>query len=242
MSHVGILNWSAVRGSNTDFNANSRVTQGGCGFASADFDRRWMMPPDQCTNDNLLTPVNPAIYDHGITQGASEALDVQTLSILFAVRPLNQPQPSNGGVAGRTVFAPNCASCHGGAEWTKSQIFHRDNPAVVAQNGPPFDPGVTRFEVTDRGDHWRTSSSRSRATVSPSGISIRWGPSMSTILWSSATTPPPARRLGWMASTRRRYSALTITRRTCTAAKPKPSTRCSRCMGWGGGGDDCRRS
>ena len=38
----GLLNWSAVRGSNTDFNTNSRVTQGGCGFASDDFD------PGQC--------------------------------------------------------------------------------------------------------------------------------------------------------------------------------------------------
>ena len=37
-----LLNWSAVRGSNTDFNANSRATQGGCGFASDDFD------PGQC--------------------------------------------------------------------------------------------------------------------------------------------------------------------------------------------------
>ena len=32
-----VLNWSAVRGSNTDFNANSRATQGGCGFASDNF-------------------------------------------------------------------------------------------------------------------------------------------------------------------------------------------------------------
>ena len=32
-----VLNWSAVRGSNTDFNANSRATQGGCGFASVVF-------------------------------------------------------------------------------------------------------------------------------------------------------------------------------------------------------------
>src|SRR5262245_52202692 len=35
MEDQGLLNWSAIRGSNTDFNANSRVTQGGCGFASA---------------------------------------------------------------------------------------------------------------------------------------------------------------------------------------------------------------
>ena len=41
---------------------------------------------------------------HGITQGASEALDVQTLWIFFAVRPLNQPKPDNL-AAGATVFA-----------------------------------------------------------------------------------------------------------------------------------------
>ena len=144
MSDAGILNWSAVRGSNTDFNANSRVTQGGCGFASDDFD------PGQCFVKGAATLANPAIYDHGITQGASEALDVQTLWIFFAVRPLNQPQPSNVG-AGRAVFEVNCASCHGGAKWTKSEIFHRDNPAAVAQNGAPLDPGVTRLPVTTGG-------------------------------------------------------------------------------------------
>jgi cytochrome c peroxidase len=60
------------------------------------------------------------------------------------VRPLQQPQPSDATALarGRTVFEANCASCHGGAKWTKSQIFHRDNPAAVAQNGAPLDPGV----------------------------------------------------------------------------------------------------
>ena len=33
----------------------------------------------------------------------------------------------------------------GGAKWTKSEIFHRDNPAAVAQNGATLDPGVTRL-------------------------------------------------------------------------------------------------
>jgi DNA-binding beta-propeller fold protein YncE len=141
MSDVGILNWSAVRGSNTDFNANSRVTQGGCGFASDDFD------PGQCFAKGNTTLANPAIYDHGITQEGSEALDAQTFWIFAAVRPLNQPQLGNI-EAGRDVFQANCASCHGGAKWTKSQIFHRDNPAAVAQNGPPLDPGVTRLPVT----------------------------------------------------------------------------------------------
>ena len=59
-----------------------------------------------------MTTANPAVYDHGITQGASDALDVQTLWIFAAVRALNQPQPSNL-AAGTAVFAANCASCHG---------------------------------------------------------------------------------------------------------------------------------
>jgi YVTN family beta-propeller protein len=138
MSDVGLLNWSAIRGSNTDFNNNSRGVQGGCGFASDE------AAPGQCFTMGAATPTNPAIYDHGITQGASEALDVQTLWIFFAVRPLNQPQPSNV-TAGAAVFQARCASCHGGTKWTKSQIFHRDNPAAVAQNGPTLDRGVARL-------------------------------------------------------------------------------------------------
>ena len=135
-----LLNWSAVRGSNTDFNNNSRATQGGCGFASDNFD------PGQCFAKGATTLANPAIYDHGIVQGGSDALDAQTLWIFAAVRPLNQPQGNAAMLAnGRQVFATNCASCHGGAKWTKSQIFHRDNPAAIAQNGPTLDPGVTRL-------------------------------------------------------------------------------------------------
>ena len=61
-------------------------------------------------------------------------------------RALHQPQPSDAAALGRgrDVFAAN-ASCHGGAKWTKSQIFHRDNPAATMQNGPTLDPGVTRL-------------------------------------------------------------------------------------------------
>jgi YVTN family beta-propeller protein len=138
MEDQDLLNWSAIRGSNTDFNNNSRGVQGGCGFASDNFD------PGQCFAKGATTTANPAVYDHGITQGASDALDAQTLWIFAAVRALNQPQPGNL-AAGAVVFAANCASCHGGAKWTKSEIFHRDNPAAVAQNGAALDPGVTRL-------------------------------------------------------------------------------------------------
>jgi YVTN family beta-propeller protein len=138
MDDQGLLNWSAIRGSNTDFNNNSRGVQGGCGFASDDFD------PGQCFAKGAATIANPAIYDQGITHGGSQALDAQTLWIFAAVRPLNQPQPAST-TAGAVVFANNCASCHGGAKWTKSEIFHRDDPAAVAQNGATLDGGVTRL-------------------------------------------------------------------------------------------------
>ena len=109
-----ILNWSAVRGSNTDFNNNSRGVQGGTGFVS-----------------------NPTLVrNHGPTHGVSEALDLETLWI-GTIRTLNQ---SGGGEAGRPVFEANCASCHGGAKWTKSQVLYRDNPALVG--GAPSDTGV----------------------------------------------------------------------------------------------------
>jgi len=138
MEDQGLLNWSAIRGSNTDFNANSRAVQGGCGFASD------LADPGQCFAKGAATLANLAIYDHGITEGGSDALDAQTLWIFAAVRALNQPKPANVATGG-AVFQTNCASCHGGAKWTKSQIFHRDNPAAVGQNGATLDPGVTRL-------------------------------------------------------------------------------------------------
>jgi YVTN family beta-propeller protein len=147
MSDSRLLNWSAIRGSNTDFNNNSRGVQFGCGFASDDFD------PGQCFAKGNTTLANPAIYDHGITQGGSDALDAQTLWIFAAVRALNQPQPpanSSDAAAlqrGQAIFGDKCASCHGGPKWTKSEIFHRDNPALTPVPPPPavqmpLDPGV----------------------------------------------------------------------------------------------------
>lgn len=123
----GIL-WSFNRGSNTDFNQNSRAVQGGIGFAD-----------------------DPAsVYDHGPVFGISDALDAQTFWIALAVRSLRTPAATNPAAvtAGRTVFQANCASCHGGPKWTKSTILHRDNPAFnrdPALGGTPLDPGVANI-------------------------------------------------------------------------------------------------
>jgi mono/diheme cytochrome c family protein len=182
MEDQGLLNWSAIRGSNTDFNNNSRGVQGSCGFASDDFD------PGQCFAKGATALANPAIYDHGIIQGASEALDAQTLWIFAAVRALNQPQPSNV-TAGRAVFATYCASCHGARSGRRA----RSSTAITQ---PPLPRTVPPWTPVSLGLRRQTSSSRSRATTSPSNISRMWGRSTSPILWRSATTPPPARRFG----------------------------------------------
>lgn len=139
-----ILNWNAVRSSNLDFNQNSRGVQGGCGFASAELAGE--DPPVPCNN---TTPADPAIFNHGRSQGVSDALDVQTLWIQ-TVRPPILPLVGTLAQrnAGARIFEANCASCHGGAKWSKSQVVYADNPAFDGDpNGPPpfapRDPGVT---------------------------------------------------------------------------------------------------
>lgn len=122
-----ISNWSGVMGSVTDFNNNARGVQGGTGFAGNP-------PPTQ-------------IFQHGITQGASDSLDAMTLWVQ-SVRAFNQPEPQNliAFSSGAALFADNCASCHGGQKWSKSQVVYDNNPTFTkdtAAGGVAFDPGLT---------------------------------------------------------------------------------------------------
>ncbi|MFN0134893.1 MAG: hypothetical protein ACKVS9_02120 [Phycisphaerae bacterium] len=123
-----VSNQSAVRSSVTDFNENSVVVQGGLGFAG--------------------TPPNPNVFNHGLSAGASDALDAQTLWVQ-TVRTFNRPPTDDEAAVtrGATLFGTNCASCHGGPKWTKSTIFYADNPAfetnpLGSPAGVARDPGV----------------------------------------------------------------------------------------------------
>ncbi len=133
-----INNWSAARDSVTDFNNNSRGVQCGTGFAGG-------ATLAVCPPLGTGAP-NPAVYDHGISNGASEALDFETLWA-ETVRPFNVPQGNAAALtAGRNVFVANCASCHGGAKWTKSQVFYLNNPALTrtfVAGDLPRDPLLT---------------------------------------------------------------------------------------------------
>ena len=126
-----VLLWSASRDSNVDFNQNSIAVQGGTGFAG--------------------TPPPTDIYDHGITEGVP-ALDALTTWVQVGARPLLEPKSTNTTAlaAGAALFQSNCASCHGGPKWTKSEILYIDNPAFTsnpnavppATPGTPIDPGI----------------------------------------------------------------------------------------------------
>jgi YVTN family beta-propeller protein len=133
-----INNWSAARDSVTDFNNNSRAVQCGAGFAGGD-------PLTSCNPASPGGLPNPAIFDHGVQQGGSEALDFET-TWAQTVRALNMPKPAGSVLAGAATFDTQCASCHGGAKWTKSQVLYLSNPALKKQfaaGDTPRDPGLT---------------------------------------------------------------------------------------------------
>lgn len=135
-----ILNWNAVRGSVTDFNNNSRGVQGGTGFAS--------------NIDGI--DKSTTIFNHGPTQGVSDALDAMSEWVANAIRAPIMPDlvDANATASARNTFEAYCSACHGGAKWTKSSINRFDtNPTFetdplganfFAQGGvKPIDPTLS---------------------------------------------------------------------------------------------------
>ena len=124
-----ILNWSAVRGSNTDFNNNARGIQGGTGFAT----------------DVDGVDKTAQVFNHGPTRGISDSLDAMRSGWRRCARRSCRPSLRMPKPAGVRCSPRNCASCHGGAKWTKSRTggLYLDNPLLqVDPVGPAFFTGV----------------------------------------------------------------------------------------------------
>jgi len=83
-----ILNWSAVRGSNTDFNNNSRGIQGGTGFA---------------TNVDGVDK-SAQVFNHGPTRGISDSLDAMSEWVATVRAPIMPAVAANTEANGRAVF------------------------------------------------------------------------------------------------------------------------------------------
>jgi DNA-binding beta-propeller fold protein YncE len=134
LSDHRILNWSGVRGSNTDFNNNARGIQGGKGFAT-----------DVRGEDRTAR-----VFNHGPTQGISDSLDALSEWVATIRAPIMPDLVAAQEAAGRTVFANHCASCHGGAKWTKSRtspLYVNDRTFPEDPIGPGFFAGVKPLDA-----------------------------------------------------------------------------------------------
>jgi YVTN family beta-propeller protein len=110
-----ISNWNAERNSVTDFNNNSRAVQGGHGFT----------PQALATIDagQALGAVPDAglVFNGGARLGISNILDFETIWVASLRAPNRSTRLDTTLVdQGRTLFGANCASCHGGTKWSRS--------------------------------------------------------------------------------------------------------------------------
>ncbi len=144
-----VINWSGTREGIAQFNNNKKNVQCGRGQAGGTAPATDPgVPSLPCPFADFSDPADPVvtIFDHGLVQGASEALDFETTWV-ETVRALNEPKANPDAIAaGATLFEGACASCHGGAKWTKSQVVYLFNPALdkpFVADIVPRDPGLT---------------------------------------------------------------------------------------------------
>jgi YVTN family beta-propeller protein len=98
-----VLNWSAVRDECQDFELNIRNVSGGQG----------LIQDGQAVVN--LTPTS--------TTGRSAELDTLCAYIAFGIRAPISPLRGQEDPKGRELFAQaNCQQCHGGVNWTSSQV------------------------------------------------------------------------------------------------------------------------
>ncbi len=134
-----VFNFNAVRGSVTDFNNNARGVQGGHGFTPG------ALATIDAGGENTDVPDAGLVTNHGSRLGVSNALDFMTEWVARGIRVFNRPTEIDAAraLAGRNIFAANCASCHGGAKWTSST---RDLSDLVAWPDPLFVGGVIQSD------------------------------------------------------------------------------------------------
>lgn len=147
-SHMRVLNWSANREEQEDFELNIRGVSGGQGLiVQADG-----VTPDATVVD--LTPTASAGRNQLKVRGfpAWDAIKAYIqVGVRTPISPVSADDPDV--VEGRALFtAANCQSCHGGAQWTTSRVDFTPPPAVadvvagqvIAQLRPvgTFDPAL----------------------------------------------------------------------------------------------------
>ena len=143
-----ILNWSAERDEEEDFELNIRAVSGGLGL---------IVQADGVTQEPMVFNLRP------LASGDRNQLKVRGLNawdaiekfVQFGIRPPLSPVPQTDAdvQSGRALFqAANCQSCHGGPQWTVSRL--------------DFTPPPTRRR-SRTGRSWPSSGRWGRSTRPP---------------------------------------------------------------------------
>lgn len=111
-----VLNWSAVRDEIQDFELNIRGVSGGQGL---------IRDASAAMVFNLTPTANT---------GRDADLDAIAAYIAFGIRAPISPSRGENVAQGRNLFAAaNCQSCHGGANWTRSQVDFTPPPDPMVE-------------------------------------------------------------------------------------------------------------
>lgn len=125
-SRMRILNWSAERDEQEDFELNIRGVSGGLGLiVLAD----GITPDPAVTN---FTPLANAGRNQLKVRGVG-AWDAIKAFVQFGIRTPISPLPASDPEVpvGRALFtAANCQSCHGGAQWTSGRLTFTPPPGT----------------------------------------------------------------------------------------------------------------
>ncbi len=136
-----LLNWTAVRDENPDFELNTRGIFGGRGFITTTTD---------VNLDGIIPDSDPNVRNYG-PASSNRALQQDDITnwIALAVRsPIAPPSTSGNPTRGRDVFgaaAPggaNCVACHSGAKWTTSRVTY---DPVDVNPVPGTDTGIVNL-------------------------------------------------------------------------------------------------
>jgi YVTN family beta-propeller protein len=147
-SVMRMLNWSAERDEQEDFELNIRIVSGGAGL---------IVLADGTTPDPAVANFTP-LASGGRNQlkvrgvGAWDAIKAfQQFGIRAPISPVKASEPEV--IAGRALFAAaNCQGCHNGAQWTVSRVnfVPPPGPGIVDAAGQVTDQlrNVTTFDAT----------------------------------------------------------------------------------------------
>ena len=186
-SRCALLNWSANRDEEEDFELNIRGVSGGQGLiVLADG-----VTPDADVNNfpPLANADRNQLKVRGVAPGTRSRRYVQ-FGIRAPISPVSKTDPDV--IAGRALFtAANCQQCHGGTQWTSSRVRFTPPPSAARSSTGRSSVSCDRSARSIR----RCSMRCAKTPAPPLGADGFVPPSLLSVFAfaRSSTTAPPRR-------------------------------------------------